>query len=237
MTYTLTSRTSLKGSFSDTGDALLFSIAVDDGDYFSLKLRSKNSWPLVSIETQTGVDVLEPSAYNRNKASTALVDPENFSNVSFVARVSNQLGSNSRFRLKINNLGNLDDIRDDVIRFTNKKRRKFGLDPLSGESLLHDAAQAHVDDMDAVGRYLGHVSSDGGGMRDRIDATGYSWSSIRENAASGQSSAKEVVRGWMKSPGHRANILADDISDIGVGFAVDDQTGATYWIQKFANPL
>jgi uncharacterized protein YkwD len=41
----------------------------------------------------------------------------------------------------------------------------------------------------------------------------------------------------MKSPGHRANILADDISDIGVGFAVDDQTGATYWIQKFANPL
>ena len=36
----------------------------------------------------------------------------------------------------------------------------------------------------------------------------------------------------MKSPGHRANILADDISEIGVGFAVDDQTGATYWIQN-----
>ena len=91
--------------------------------------------------------------------------------------------------------------------------------------------------MDAVGRYLGHISSDGREMRDRIDATGYKWRSIRENAASGQLSAREVVRGWMKSPGHRANILSDDISEIGVGFAVDDRTGTTYWIQKFANPL
>ena len=46
--------------------------------------------------------------------------------------------------------------------------------------------------MDAVGRYL-IMSRDGGGMRDRIDATGYSWSSIRENAASGQSSAKKLL--------------------------------------------
>ena len=40
----------------------------------------------------------------------------------------------------------------------------------------------------------------------------------------------------MNSPGHRANILSDDVSEIGIGFAVDDQSGAMYWTQKFAAP-
>ena len=237
MAFTLTSRKPLKGSFSDNGEPLFASIAVDEGDYFSLKLRSKGSWPLVSIETSSGMKVLDSSSYNSDQANTALLDPEAVPDVSFVARITNQMGATGRFRLKLNNLGDLEEIRDDVIRLTNRKRRKFGLDPLSGDALLNQAAQAHVDDMDSVGRYLGHVSSDGSSLSDRIDAAGYKWRSIRENAASGQVSARQVVKGWMKSPGHRANILSEDISEIGVGFAVDDQTGTTYWIQKFANPF
>ena len=40
----------------------------------------------------------------------------------------------------------------------------------------------------------------------------------------------------MNSTGHRANLLNEEISEIGVGYAIDDLSGATYWIQKFATP-
>ena len=58
----------------------------------------------------------------------------------------------------------------------------------------------------------------------------------QENAAHGQRSPVEVVDGWMNSPGHRANLLNDEVSEIGVGFAIDDETGTPYWIQKLASP-
>ena len=133
-------------------------------------------------------------------------------------------------------LGDLNTIRDDVIRFTNKRRRQKGLARLKADPQLHRAAQGHAVDMDTVGRYLGHQSSDGRDFQDRIDEAGYEWRSIRENVASGQRTAKAVVRSWMNSPGHRANILSDDITEIGIGFAVDDATGSTYWVQKFGAP-
>jgi uncharacterized protein YkwD len=57
-----------------------------------------------------------------------------------------------------------------------------------------------------------------------------------ENAASGQLSAAEVVQGWMNSSGHRAAIMDPAAREIGVGFEYDDQTGQTYWIQKFGLP-
>ena len=148
-----------------------------------------------------------------------------------------QGGYTGKFKLKLADQGDLKEIRDDVIKFTNKQRRKRGLDALEADKLLHQAAQGHVDDMEDVNQYLGHQSSDGRSLSDRIDEVGYQWRSIRENAASGQLSAKQVVKGWMNSPGHRANILSDDVTEIGIGFAVDDLTKETYWIQKFAAPM
>ena len=108
---------------------------------------------------------------------------------------------------------------------------------MKADSQLSKAAQGHADDMDDVGRYLRHESSDGRDLEARIDEAGYDWRSIRENVASGQQSARAVVKGWMKSPGHRANILSDDITEIGIGFSIDNETGRTYWVQKFGAPI
>ena len=140
-------------------------------------------------------------------------------------------------QIQMRSLGDLADIQDSVIRLTNKQRRKKGLDPLRGNRRLHKAAQGHADEMDIVGRYLGHDSKNGDGPCDRIDKVKYQWRSCRENVASGQPTAKKVVRDWMNSPGHRANILADNIEEIGIGFSVDDLTNQSYWVQKFATPL
>ena len=101
-----------------------------------------------------------------------------------------QAGRTGRFKLKLKELGDLDDIRDDVIRITNQKRRKRGLDPLTGDDLLHKAAQGHADEMDAMGRYLGHDSADGRDPGDRIDEVNYDWRTYRENVASGPKTAK-----------------------------------------------
>ena len=53
-----------------------------------------------------------------------------------------------------------------------------------------------------------------------------------ENIASGQASPEEVMKAWMDSPGHRANILNSKFQYIGVGFLYDDHF-RTIWSQEF----
>ena len=237
MSFSLSSKSTLRDSIRSSGQELLIPIEVKANHHFTLNIKARGSWPLVSIETRSGETILEPSSYNSDLARTPLTDPVLIGDQTVFAKVSMQAGRTGRFKLKLKELGDLDDIRDDVIRITNQKRRKRGLDPLTGDDLLHKAAQGHADEMDAMGRYLGHDSADGRDPGDRIDEVNYDWRTYRENVASGQKTAKEVVKAWMKSPGHRKNILSDDISEIGIGFAVDDQSGSAYWVQKFADPF
>ena len=119
----------------------------------------------------------------------------------------------------------------DVIALTNAERATAGLAPLSPDPLLTDAAQAHSADMVARAFYA-HTSPDGGEPWHRAAAAGSTRRSIGENIACGQRSAAEVVRGWMNSPGHRANILKPGFTHIGIGFAGGGAAG-TYWTQLF----
>ena len=235
MTFTLRSGQRVKGRLQSSGEEKFIALDVPNDHHFSLKLSAKGSWPMVSLETRSGDVLRSASAYNSKTAQTEFVDADQLGSDRLVARVSMQAGNTGTFKLKLLDLGDLNTIRDDVIRFTNKRRRQKGLARLKADPQLHRAAQDAVD-MDTVGRYLGHQSSDGRDFQDRIDEAGYEWRSIRENVASGQRTAKAVVRSWMNSPGHRANILSDDITEIGIGFAVDDATGSTYWVQKFGAP-
>ncbi|WP_198378088.1 CAP domain-containing protein [Neoroseomonas rubea] len=100
----------------------------------------------------------------------------------------------------------------------NAARAAFGRGPLGIDDRLSRAATAHARDMLATSR-MDHRGSDGSDPGARIARAGYRWRSFRENVAAGQGSPREVVVTWMNSPGHRANILADDVTQIGVGFA------------------
>ncbi|GGK22703.1 hypothetical protein GCM10011583_63310 [Streptomyces camponoticapitis] len=119
----------------------------------------------------------------------------------------------------------------DVVALTNAERGAAGLRPLAGDPRLTAAAQAHSDDMVARGFYS-HTGLDGRGPWDRAAAAGCTHRGIGENIACGQRSAAEVVRGWMDSPGHRANILGPDFTHIGIGFRGGGERG-TYWTQLF----
>lgn len=51
-----------------------------------------------------------------------------------------------------------------------------------------------------------------------LDRFGVEWRAYAENIAAGQATPEAVMRTWMNSTGHRANILDPRFTDIGVGY-------------------
>ncbi len=79
---------------------------------------------------------------------------------------------------------------------------------------------------------LSHTGADGTTVSDRIRAAGKTFLAIGENLASSTDTREPVeaaMEGWMKSPGHRENILRPDFTDTGVGVCRD---GTTYYFTQ-----
>jgi uncharacterized protein YkwD len=121
-----------------------------------------------------------------------------------------------------------------VLQITNAERKKAGCKALSSNSELTSAAQAHSSDM-ARNHFFDHDSRNGDGPFDRVKAAGYSFSAAAENIAMGQQTPSAVMKAWMNSPGHKANIVNCTYTQLGVGYAVED--GTPYWTQDFGKPL
>jgi uncharacterized protein YkwD len=119
----------------------------------------------------------------------------------------------------------------EIVRATlcalNRERAHHGLRRLSLDKRLSRAARRHARDM-ARRNYFSHDTLGGGTFVDRIRAEGYlkgarSWV-VGENLAWGSrgfSRPRVIMRMWMKSPGHRANILNRSFRQIGIGVAYD----------------
>jgi hypothetical protein len=122
---------------------------------------------------------------------------------------------------------------NDIIRLTNLERKKAGLGELRPNGKLTAAARAHSANMAKQGIFSHEL--DGKDHSKRIQDAGYDWISSRENIAFNQKSAADVVKAWMHSPGHRENILAPEITEIGVGIVKNDK-GEPYFTQDFGRP-
>jgi uncharacterized protein YkwD len=124
-----------------------------------------------------------------------------------------------------------------VVARTNEERIRAGLPGLAESARLMQAAQLHAEQMARAGR-LDHVLNDAPHPRpeDRLSAVQYRWQAWAENVAFGQRTADEVVSGWMRSPGHRANILHGTVTEMGAGYA-RDASGRPYWVQVFGKPI
>lgn len=98
------------------------------------------------------------------------------------------------------------------------------------------AAYGHSRDM-ADNNYFSHDSRDGRSLVDRINATGYTWSTIGENIAAGYASVQSVVSGWMASDGHCANLMSPRFTEFALACARNDASQyGTYWTQNFGRP-
>jgi uncharacterized protein YkwD len=72
--------------------------------------------------------------------------------------------------------------------------------------------------------FYAHRNPDGTNPADRILRAGYNGRITGENIHWGvriNSTPAEIVRGWMDSPGHRANILRPTFSEVGTGIGYD----------------
>ena len=77
--------------------------------------------------------------------------------------------------------------------------------------------------------YFSHTSPTYGSPFDMLKTFGISYRSAGENIAQGYTTPEAVVKGWMNSPGHRANILNESYTKIGVGY----EANGNYWTQLF----
>lgn len=101
---------------------------------------------------------------------------------------------------------------------------------------LFDTAVSHALDM-ATNNYFSHVSLDGRIFSERISAVGYDWAAVGENIAAGQTSIDQVMTEWLKSPGHCANIMNDDFTEIAVACVRNDtSTYKRYWAMELGRP-
>jgi uncharacterized protein YkwD len=107
---------------------------------------------------------------------------------------------------------------------------------LTRQSQLASAAYGHARDM-ADNNYFSHTSLDGRSLAERINASGYVWSSIGENIAGGQGSVQAVVAAWMGSDGHCANLMNPNFTQFGLACARNDaSTYRIYWTQNLGRP-
>jgi len=129
----------------------------------------------------------------------------------------------------------------EVLKLTNKERKKKGLRPLKLNKMLTYSARYHAKDM-AMDDYFEHSSynrnktgrlKEGCSTFERIGAF-IIFPYMAENISAGQQTPQLVLKAWMKSKGHRKNILSKDYSEIGIGYYYsNDSEYRYYWVQNF----
>lgn len=119
----------------------------------------------------------------------------------------------------------------EVLALANKARVDKKLSEFTCDARLSRAARLHAEDM-CKRKYFSHTSQDGRAFHERFRAQDVEFRAAGENIAQGQTTAEAVHTGWMNSAGHRKNILNQQFTRLGVGYAPCH--GAPYWVQTFA---
>jgi uncharacterized protein YkwD len=134
--------------------------------------------------------------------------------------------------------GNAKKVSRATMCLLNRRRAAAGLRKLKPNGKLRAAATAHSQDMVSRG-YFEHDGPAGDTLFTRAERVGYlsndlsAWS-LSENIAFGvgdDGTAAAIVRSWMGSSVHRANILTQSMRHAGVGLAQgtpNGRSGATY---------
>jgi uncharacterized protein YkwD len=123
---------------------------------------------------------------------------------------------------------NVESIVAATLCLVNDERTRFGESALIEDSRLAGAAVGHSRDMDEHD-YFSHTSPDGQTLLMRIQASGFIPNAgvgytLGENIAWGTlwlATPRSIVKAWMESPGHRANILNGSYRYTGIGVDTD----------------
>ncbi|GBE90375.1 hypothetical protein NCWK1_0091 [Nostoc cycadae WK-1] len=113
----------------------------------------------------------------------------------------------------------------------NQVRQQNGLQPLQNNEKLTQVARNYSHQM-AQKKFFSHTGADGSTLRDRVRAGRINYWMVGENLFTSTNVPQPVpaaIKGWMNSPGHRANILRPVFRETGVGIW---RVGNTYYMTQ-----
>lgn len=115
-----------------------------------------------------------------------------------------------------------------IVELVNEERVKAGLSPVTLDAAASSAAMLRSREIVSS---FSHTRPNGSNFSTTLKEQGISYRRAGENIAWGQRSPEQVMEGWMNSSGHRANILGESFTHIGVGY--HQENGVNYWTQLF----
>jgi len=126
---------------------------------------------------------------------------------------------------------------DKILELTNRERARTGLNELKTNDRLTLAANAKAQAI-LQNQVFNHT------IRDQkfsswIRAAGYQYALTGENLAIDYATSEGLMRAWMNSPEHRANLLENEYVDIGISVATGKFAGQNtiVVVQIFGDPL
>lgn len=127
-------------------------------------------------------------------------------------------------------IASVDAVRGATLCLLNEERAAHGLTPLTTQPLLDSVATSYSRSM-VDGRFFAHVSPAGEDLQQRLSTyigPAQTWD-VGENLAWGEGSyatPSGTVDGWMKSDGHRANVLNATFREVGIGIVTGSPVGS-----------
>jgi uncharacterized protein YkwD len=122
-----------------------------------------------------------------------------------------------------------DSMELEILQYVNDDRKVHGLSPLEMNDMESSLAAKHSQDMARGKVPFGHS---GFNTRAKTIQKVIGSNEVGENVASGPMTAREVVDGWLHSPGHKKNIEGD-FRLTGIGYAMDKK-GNIFFTQIFS---
>ena len=123
----------------------------------------------------------------------------------------------------------------ELIDLINQERQKAGLSFLKTDVRLMRTARRHSAEM-ASKNFFGHAGHDAPSLRDKFANAGYPMTIAAENIAAAHATPGNVLKAWMRSPGHRANILNKSVREIGIGYCyLRHSPYMHYWTADFGS--
>ena len=124
-----------------------------------------------------------------------------------------------------------------VLELVNNERANAGVAPLVLDEALCNAANMRAIEMDCTGVF-GHKRPNDHSCFEVYDICNVEWqNACGENIAAGQATPEDVMKSWLSSAGHKANILSPEYTKMGLGYS-NSGCGAGryshYWAQEFA---
>ncbi len=221
---------------NDTADIYRFSFSKSRNFKLNLKKLSINA-DVELIHDRNGNQIIDSGDIIASSRTTGskneTIKLNRVQSGTYYVRVTPKASGTTNYSLVLKGGASKSSFEEKVVDLTNKRRISNGLAPLTLNTQLTLASRRHSRNM-ATQNFFSHTGLDGSTPSDRAADAGYGLGA-GENILAGLQSPKDVVDGWMNSPGHRANILNADYTEIGLGYFANSGSQYThYWTQMFS---